>query len=334
MLKKIQIAAVVLIPLLFLSERTLAQDPVLSQFYSAPMQLNPAFAGTTNSPRIGLNYRNQWSSIFNAYTTYAISYDQYFKPFKSGIGFSAMIDRAGDGIYNTGNFNLTYSYRVEVVEDVFVKGGIQAGLYQTNLNWDKLVFLDQINPLTGSTSTLSEENRPEQLSRSLFDISAGLLVYSELFYAGFSIYHINTPDDNLIPVNETLQDGLPVRVSFHGGTQISLNKDNKQKFNAFISPNIMYTRQRNFQQLNVGTHIGWGPVSVGGWYRYAFSNTDAVIMTAGVSQGIVKLGYSYDLTLSRLSSISNGTHELSLLFNLDKGKKKEIDYNDCFQLFR
>jgi hypothetical protein len=40
-----------------------AQDPQYSQFYAAPLYLNPAFAGATGQNRIGINYRNQWPAI-------------------------------------------------------------------------------------------------------------------------------------------------------------------------------------------------------------------------------------------------------------------------------
>lgn len=313
--------------------RLSAQDPVLSQFYSAPLLMNPAFAGTTNAPKVSLNYRNQWSSIFNAYETYAVSYDQYFEGIKSGIGFSVMMDQAGDGIYNTGNFNLTYAYRLTVSENVFIKGGVQAGLYQTSLDWDKLVFLDQLDPFDGQIS-MSEEERPAQLTKGYLDLSTGLLIYSKMFYGGVSLYHINTPNESLLEINEGLIDGLPMRISLHGGAQISLSKNNKSKFPAFISPNVMYTKQRNFQQVNLGTYVGLGPIYGGAWFRHTFSNSDAAIFLVGFTKNIVKIGYSYDLTVSQLQAESNGSHEISIMLNFDKGKKKSLDYNDCLKLFR
>ena len=40
-----------------------AQDPQFSQYYAAPLYLNPAFTGSEMLPRIGANYRNQWPGI-------------------------------------------------------------------------------------------------------------------------------------------------------------------------------------------------------------------------------------------------------------------------------
>src|SRR5687767_13626321 len=63
-----------------------AQDPVFSQFYLSPLQLNPALSGLTDDPRFSANYRNQFPGFNNAYRTYALSYDQFFSGFHSGIG--------------------------------------------------------------------------------------------------------------------------------------------------------------------------------------------------------------------------------------------------------
>ncbi len=319
--------------LLSIGGRLNAQDPVFSQFYASPLNLNPAFAGNTYAPHIALNYRNQWSSIFNAYVTYAVSYDQYFENLKSGLGVSIMMDRAGDGVYNTGAFNLTYAYRLPITEDINLKGGVQVGIHQVSLDWDKLVFLDQLDPIDGQTQ-ISEENRPEILSKSSFNASAGLLFYSRMFYAGVSAFHINTPDESLLEINESLLEGLPMRLSFHGGAQFSLTKDNKSRFPAFISPNLMYTKQKSFQQLNLGTYVGLGPIFGGVWFRHTFANSDAAIFLIGFNKGIFKIGYSYDWTVSGLQTESNGSHEVSVILNFDAGRKRPPDYNDCLKIFR
>jgi hypothetical protein len=74
-----------------------AQDPVFTQFYAAPVQLNPALTGSTLAPRIALNYRNQWPAL-NAYVTYAASYEQFVEEFKQRIRRDVDDRRSGRGL--------------------------------------------------------------------------------------------------------------------------------------------------------------------------------------------------------------------------------------------
>ncbi|MBK7428476.1 MAG: PorP/SprF family type IX secretion system membrane protein [Saprospiraceae bacterium] len=89
------------------------QDPVFSQFYSAPLQINPAFTGNSHGGMMAINYRNQWPSINQAYVTYALSYDQYVPSLNSGFGVFALADDAGRGLLRTYNLTGLYSYRVQ-----------------------------------------------------------------------------------------------------------------------------------------------------------------------------------------------------------------------------
>jgi hypothetical protein len=59
----------------FISAVADAQDPSFSQFYANPVNLNPAFTGTTELPRLVLQYRNQWPTRGATFTTYSVSFD-------------------------------------------------------------------------------------------------------------------------------------------------------------------------------------------------------------------------------------------------------------------
>ena len=53
-----------------------AQDPNFSQFFASPLTLNPAMTGKIDGLyRVAGNYRNQWPTINNAFTTYTVSFD-------------------------------------------------------------------------------------------------------------------------------------------------------------------------------------------------------------------------------------------------------------------
>ena len=51
-----------IITLVLLSHNLQAQDPTFTQFFSNPIYLNPALAGSSGCPRVSLNYRNEPSA--------------------------------------------------------------------------------------------------------------------------------------------------------------------------------------------------------------------------------------------------------------------------------
>ena len=317
------------------------QDPVFSQYYAAPLQSNPAFAGNTLLPRFGMHYRNQWPGLPNAYATYMVSYDQFVPLLNSGFGLTATGDVAGDGIYKTLAVSGLYSYRLEFSDGVYAKLGIEGTYLQRSLDWDRLVFYDQLDPVSGpldpsGNPNLSGEQRPEDLVRGNVDFSAGLLVYSPTFYAGFSMNHLTTPDEGFLGINDNLYLGLPMRLSLMAGYQWSL--DNRRDSETFLSPNVLYSRQGGFSQINAGMYGQFGLVFAGAWYRHSRVNPDAVIALVGLQQGILKVGYSFDLTVSGASGLG-GAHEISLIFNLDNSERARRErrgsrYSDCLKMFR
>lgn len=314
------------------------QDPVFSQFYSAPLQLNPGLTGIGHKPSFALNYRNQWPSLGNAYQTYAISYDQYFSDYNSGIGVYLQADNAGNGILKTTKAAAIYAYRLKLNRVWQVRWGVELGVVQSRLDWARLVFGDQLDPelgpvSPGGTQIPSDETEPDNLSLLYMDIGTGGVIYSRHLYAGISIRHLNSPRQSFLDGEQSLTEGLPLRWNFHVGTELPLQRGNKARSGAFISPGLMYVRQGPFQQLNFGTFVGLGDVFGGLWYRHAGSDPDAVIAAVGLRKGYVRVTYSYDATISSLSLKSGGSHEIGLLFNLDDGKG-ESSLNDCFNLFR
>ena len=85
--------------------------------------------------------------------------------------------------------------------------------------------------------------------------------------------------------------------------------------------------------MNVGAHLDFGLIYTGAWFRHTFGNADAAILLLGVKKDWIKIGYSYDITVSKLASYNTGgSHELSLILNFDE--PEETNYNDCFNIFR
>jgi len=317
------------------------QDVTFSQFFAAPIQLNPALAGVTGAPRININYRNQWPNWPNAYRTYAVSYEQPLDFVNSSLGVRALTDDAGDGIYRTNSVSAVYGYHLRFRDNMSVRFGIEAGILQTRLDWDKLLFGDQLDPLLGGdASQFTEENRPDNLQRTDLDFSAGLVVSGETFYGGVVLHHLNRPDESVLEINDNLRTGRPLRLTVHGGAQINFEGGNNRYGESFISPSILYARQADFSQLTVGMYSGYRSVFGGLWYRHSGNNADAAIALVGFHYQTLRIGYSYDLTISGLSvGTTGGTHELSLSISFADSdarqrRRSRTRYNDCFGLFK
>ena len=289
-----------------------AQDPTFTQFYSNPLYLNPAFAGSHGCPRFAANYRNEWPSLSGNYVTYAAAYDQYFKNISGGFGVLATHDMQGQGTIQTSMLGLVYSYHLRVNRKFTMLFGARAAWYQKFLDWDKLTFGDQIDPRKGFIYQTGDE--PRGGSRGFFDASAGLVGYSKHFFFGVAAHHLNMPNESMI-VGESR---LPMRFTGHMGAEIKLGGDSKYTNTTSIMPNIIYQYQNGFQELNIGTYVKYGVFNAGAWFR----NRDAFILAIGINTGKFKLGYSYDVTVSQLNNgTSGGSHEVSLGLNLNCKQK-------------
>jgi len=69
-----------------------AQDPQFSQYYQAPLYLNPGFTGITPQQRLVVNNRIQWPNLPQAFNTFMASYDIWVDELRSGFGILRVAD--------------------------------------------------------------------------------------------------------------------------------------------------------------------------------------------------------------------------------------------------
>lgn len=281
-----------------------AQDPEFTQFYANPLYLNPAFAGSNNCPRFVLNYRNQWPALSGTFVTYSASYDQMVKDLQGGLGLLVTADDAANGTLKTTTINGQYAYHLNVTRSFAIRVGMQASYMQKALDWTKLSFGDEIDPRYGFVFNTNET--PRGGTSADVDVSAGILGFSKRFYMGAAVHHLTEPNESLISGNSK----LPMKITGHLGAMIPLNNTRYSDDDVFVSPNVLYQQQAAFQQLNLGIYVQKGPIVGGVWYR----NKDSFITLLGFQTKNFKFGYSYDVTVSKLSNASGGSHEISTQF--------------------
>jgi len=300
------------------------QDPEFSQFYANPLYLNPALAGANTCPRLVMNYRNQWPALSNSFVTYNLSYDQYIAKIAGGIGLLVNTDNAGQGILRTTTASLMYSFRLQAGKHFIINMAVQGSFYQRSLDWERLQFEDQIDPQQGFIYPTSEQP-PDNSSVIFPDFAAGAVFgWKGILHGGVAVHHLTEPNMAFYDQNT---NNLPMKITGHFGGNINLSGggdafsgDGEPKF--YLSPNVLYQQQGEFHQLNAGVYIVRYPLILGGWFRHNFENSDAVIILVGLQYESLKVGYSYDLTLSNLSGNTGGAHEVSVAWQFSCFEKR------------
>ena len=314
------------------------QDPHFSQFFVSPLTLNPALTGKFNGDiRAAGNYRNQYPSYNNAYTTYTLSVDGTFIKGSSaqqdnwGAGILALKDISGNGILTNSYLGLSTSYHKSLDENGWkqISIGIQAILGEKRFDNSKLFFEDQLTS-QGFTGITQDIFSNENLNIRYTDIAAGILYTASTdetnnFYLGASMYHINKPRESFKGGNWNL--GQRTTISAGGYLPLSATLT--------LHTSGIYQLQNKASEIVAGgalsatvSPVASTPIVVyaGAWYRLK----DALIPYIGLEYSAFRIGASYDINTSGLKagSQSKGGMEFSMIYIKPQVKYKGIP---CFK---
>ena len=277
-----------------------------------------------------MNYRNQWPALPKAFVAYNFSFDHFFPDAKSGVGLNVAHDRAGTGALTYTSVSLQYAYEFNVTRKISLRPAITIGYGSNFLDIDKLTFGDQLARQDDGVTTLDPDRaRFAQDPVAYPDLGAGFLVFSEKFWIGAAMHHINEPVHSLVGRESV----LPRKFSAHGGIRIKLSALGAFSKRQAIIPAFNYQAQGLFDQLDLGFYYEYDPLVLGLWYRgipvvkqnvSSAINQDAIAVLVGYEINNMRIGYSYDLTISSLTPNSGGAHEISVVmeFASKKSKKK------------
>ncbi len=300
------------------------QAPQFSQFYATPLYLAPSFAGGTDGTRAVANFRNQWPEIPGAFVTYAFSLDHYFHNYNSGLGLLVFRDQAGSGRLATTNIGLLYSYTIQVNHNWTIKPGVHFLYSQRSVDFYRHVFGDQLNIDGPNNPTTMMPEPMDQVG--YFDASSSVLAYTGNFWGGLNVDHLFRPDQSM-----TYQEArIPMKFSLFGGYRFTYGGRYFEEASESISLAVLYKNQKKFNQLDAGIYWSKDPISLGLLYRgipvfnnhvHGIFNNDAVAALIGLRTENLRIGYSYDFTISRLISNTGGSHEVSLIYHFNQGPR-------------
>ncbi|MBQ1697811.1 MAG: PorP/SprF family type IX secretion system membrane protein [Bacteroidales bacterium] len=294
-----------------------------SQFYAAPLYLAPSYAGDCFGSRVSLNYRNQWPEV-GTFNTYALAYDQNLHKINSGAGIMILRDEAGEGSLSLTVIDLCYSWWTHINKQWIVKPGIGFKYNQRSVDFEKLIFGDQINEL-GIVYNATTEDKP--LTRKPYlDMQVSCVASSDKYYGGLSVDHLLRPKASLYD-DDSYRENM--KISLFGGATIYVGapttsargRQSKEDLQS-VTFTLLYDFTSQADNLSLGTYWHKDPFTLGCWLRgipvavraESYSNLDAITIMLGYKIFNFHIGYSYDFTIGHLLSSTGGSHELSVQY--------------------
>lgn len=318
--------------LLFVPALVQAQSQHFSQFYSAPLLINPAYTGNIGGNyRAAGNYRTQWGNDGSPYVTNSLSVDirtlknKITEGNKLGVGISFVSDKTLEGAVQFNSIGLSTAYNLVLDQDAIhsIGLGFQGVYNERMIDYNKLTFENQLTR-TGFNSSLPIGEGLQSGKKNFFDLNLGAAYHASMtdrsYFAGFSVYNVFKhkdiyldPEFNL-PKRYTVSAGGDWDVGYNGIVYFSLNTQ-LQGGASETTLGSAYGIQLGDEKKNV--------ISLGAWYRW----NDAIIPYIGYQLDGFQTGLSFDYTTSKLKTggqTRNG-FELSLLYTAkDKSELKRL----------
>jgi len=313
---------------------TTGQGLHFSQFYNAPLLVNAANAAhlAGDDYRLGVNYRNQWSTVPVPYNTFSAFADCKIGGNREntnhnnwlGIGIAFFNDKAGNGNLSLQQVQGNLAYHLQLSEFTMISLGLSGATVQRSVNYDNLTFDMQWDGVTFNTHIANGE-KVGIIKTSYYTIGAGGNfawfpnedVYVKL---GGGATNINRPTESFYKSTNTLD----IRPTGY------LDVMFKPAQVLIINPAVYYTTQSAASELVAGaqfrillnsvntTHT---ELILGVYDRIA----DALIGVAGVKLGGLQITANYDFTMSALAPYNNsyGALEISVIYQNPYGKNKD-----------
>jgi len=305
---------------------TFGQEQQFSQYYNLAQLQNPAFVGTSYALRGILHSRIQWAGLESRYISSVASVDYNLAKYNSGLGIILLHDDQGASSIKTFKSIVQYAYQVALTPGLSLRSGVSMGFSRRVLSNEELYYPDQFNG-----NGFNDGNRIPSLSKNYLDLTAGLLLYSDKFWFGFSSAHLNSPNQSFAGNI----DKIPRRFDFNIGYKFVLKStatmrylENEDEDIWAVYPTLLYKSQGKADQLDIGLYSIYKIFKTGIWYRgipvknysHKILNHESLVALVGIKLNDIQINYSYDMIISKLSQYSHGSHEINITILYPKRK--------------
>jgi len=312
--------------ILFSIEKIYGQNYYFSRIFADRLQTNPALTGSTINPEININHQ---STVFNSellYSTYSFSYENYIEALYGGVGFHLISCSQAQGTVIFTTASLIYSYHTKIQKDTKINYALSIAYNRFEINANKLIFSDMINPYSGVISSGSVEFR-EKYNTQNIDFGTSAVLYSKKFHAGISLKN----SSNLF-FKENIHNFPPQLLLYFGKEYTFTAKNKKNDCKITLIPIIGFGNTNKFRNIFAGTYVkkcvtGFGIYLKSNFFPNSYSGTFFVELEISKKTAF---SLAHERFFRTGNSISPGFYQISLRYKFpEKNKKSAIGTIYC-----
>lgn len=283
------------------------QVSMLNHYFYKPFVYNPAFAGNFKAPDLMVLHHNQWTGFTGAPQYNMLSFDLPIK--KTGIGVNILSDKKG--LNNRTTANISYSYKLQFKENIYLRLGLWAGGVNQSFNYSK-IYAQNLND--------SYFYQNQQTSTS-FDANAGLAFICKGLEFGFAVPQLAN-NKIKFKTNEQNKQAFYSETR-HMMTSLAYKMVLSKEKEITLTPQVLLRYAQNAPiQYDANLNFWWQNKF---WIGATYKNDYAVGLNLGVTLfKRLSLGYSYDYMIGSISKYGGLSHEIMLGFRFIKPKKEEL----------
>ena len=240
--------------------------------------------------------------------------------------------------YAVSSANLHYIYRTQLNYKWTFNPSVSIGYGNSTLNYNNLIFEDQINVLTGSVAGVTIDPVNIDGKINYFDIAAGFSVHnSENLFFGLNAKHLNTPDTSF---NSTAKNKRELLLSLQAGYELDLNP-----YDQGILPSFSYlflynsfTMQGVQSRIDLFQEVILGNISIG--LNQHVNNYEGITISQfGTSLSLfvqqIELGFNYSIDMGSTGPVGTdfNSFELYITFDFNPDNKNKRGDNSRFYGF-
>jgi len=273
-----------------------------SQYLFNEMLVNPGATGIKDYIPVQLSFRKQWTSFPGSPTTQALSCNA---PVYKNLGFGGTLfnDVAGPSRRTGVTINTAYQLKLDRRQEHMLGMGIGVDLTQHVIDESKLITY-----LPDDPAVLRGYN-----NKFVPDANIGIFYrYRDMGFAGLSAYNLVQSNRDLFDYQNGLINPLVRTYYLYGGYNFAIRQNNTFKLSGLLQAIETGTMQFDVTAMYIYDDVFW--------FGLSYRHLDAAVAMIGGQVGPVKMGYSYDYTLSDIGRYSSGSHEVFIELQLNTEK--------------